>query len=293
MIRSMTGFGTADGMVGSARVSVELRSVNHRFFTPSIKLPGALSRWETEVREALRQRIARGHVTVSARHERAEGEGPVIDEVAFAARAAALTALQQRHGLGGTVDVATVLRMPDVVRSANGDEPDDAGTAEQLVAIVDSAAQSLLAARAAEGARLGGIISDRIALLEGALDRIAARTPERVIAHRERLRENVKALLDGAAIDEQRLAQEVALLAERMDVGEEIDRFRTHLQAFRDTLAGKEGDAVGKRLGFLLQELLREANTTGSKANDATMQRDVVQLKEELERVREQVENLE
>ena len=293
MIRSMTGFGTADGMVGRARVSVELRSVNHRFFTPSIKLPGALSRWEAEVREALRQRIARGHVTVSARHERAEGEGPVIDEVAFAARAAALTALQQRHGLGGTVDVATVLRMPDVVRSANGDEPDDAGSAEQLVAIVDSAAQSLLAARAGEGARLGGIISDRIAVLEGALDRIAARTPERVIAHRERLRENVKALLDGASIDEQRLAQEVALLAERMDVGEEIDRFRTHLQAFRDTLAGKEGEAVGKRLGFLLQELLREANTTGSKANDAVMQRDVVQMKEELERVREQVENLE
>lgn len=293
MIRSMTGFGTADGMVGSARVSVELRSVNHRFFTPSIKLPGALSRWEAEVREALRQRIARGHVTVSARHERAEGDGPIIDEVAFAARAAALTALQQRHGLGGTVDVATVLRMPDVVRSANGDEPDDGGTPEQLVAIVDAAAQSLLAARAGEGARLGGIISDRIAVLEGALDRIAARTPERVIAHRERLRENVKALLDGASIDEQRLAQEVALLAERMDVGEEIDRFRTHLQAFRDTLAGKEGEAVGKRLGFLLQELLREANTTGSKANDAAMQRDVVQLKEELERVREQVENLE
>jgi len=293
MIRSMTGFGTADGMVGRARVSVELRSVNHRFFTPSIKLPGALSRWEAEVREALRQRIARGHVTVSARHERPEGEGPVIDEVAFAARAAALTALQQRHGLGGTVDVATVLRMPDVVRSANGDEPDDAGSAEQLVAIVDSAARSLLAARAAEGERLGGIISDRLAVLEGALDRIAARTPERVIAHRERLRENVKALLDGASIDEQRLAQEIALLAERMDVGEEIDRFRTHLQAFRDTLGGKEGEAVGKRLGFLLQELLREANTTGSKANDAVMQRDVVQMKEELERVREQVENLE
>jgi uncharacterized protein (TIGR00255 family) len=293
MIRSMTGFGTADGMVGSARVSVELRSVNHRFFTPSIKLSGALSRWEAEVREALRQRIARGHVTVSARHERAEGDGPIIDEVAFAARAAALTALQLRHGLGGTVDVATVLRMPDVVRSANGDEPDDGGTADQLVAIVDAAAQSLLTARAAEGARLGGIISDRIAVLEAALDRIAARTPERVIAHRERLRENVKALLDGASIDDQRLAQEVALLAERMDVGEEIDRFRTHLQAFRDTLAGKEGDAVGKRLGFLLQELLREANTTGSKANDAVMQRDVVQLKEELERVREQVENLE
>jgi uncharacterized protein (TIGR00255 family) len=125
------------------------------------------------------------------------------------------------------------------------------------------------------------------------MDRIAERNPARVIAHRDKLRENVKALLDGAALDEQRVAQEVALMAERYDIGEEIDRFRVHLAAFRDTLAAGDASGVGKRLGFLLQELLREANTTGSKANDAAMQKDVVMLKEELERVREQVENLE
>jgi len=288
----MTGFGAADGNVGGVLVSVELRSVNHRFFNPSIKLPGALSRWEPEVREALRQRIARGHVTVSARIDRPESSAPVIDEVAFAARAAALTALQQRHGLGGTVDVATVLRMPDVIRSLDP-EAEEEGTAEELVAVVNAAASALLSAREAEGARLANVVRERLLAIEVAVARIAARSPLRVVAHREKLREAVRDLLDGAAIDEQRLAQEIALLAERIDVGEEIDRFGSHLAGFRETLALAPDSGVGKRLGFLLQELLREANTTGSKANDATMQNDVVLVKEELERVREQVENLE
>ncbi len=292
MIRSMTGFGAADGSVGGVRISVELRSVNHRFFNPSIKLPGALAWWEPEVREALRQRVTRGHLTLSARIDRPESGGPVIDEAAFAARAAALTALQQRHGLGGTVDVATVLRMPDVVRSADP-ESDDVGSVEELVAIVSAATSALLAAREAEGGRLAEVIRERMLVLEAAVGRIAVRSPERVVAHRDRLREAVRELLDGATLDEQRLTQEIAVLAERIDVGEELDRFASHLAAFRDTLASASETGVGKRLGFLLQELLREANTTGSKANDAAMQREVVLIKEELERVREQVENLE
>lgn len=292
MIRSMTGFGAADGDVGGVRVSVELRSVNHRFFNPSIKLPGALSRWEPEVRDALRVRIARGHVSVNARIDRPGSDGPVIDEAAFAARAAALTALQKRHGLGGTVDVATVLRMPDVIRLLDP-ETEDAGSADELVFVVNAAADALLLARESEGSRLAEVLRERLLVIEGAVARIAARSPERVVAHRDKLRTAVRELLDGATVDDQRLTQEIALLAERIDVGEEVDRFASHLAAFRDTLATAADTGVGKRLGFLLQELLREANTTGSKANDATMQNDVVLVKEELERVREQVENLE
>ncbi len=288
----MTGFGAADGSVGAARVSIELRSVNHRFFSPSIKLPSALTRWEAEVREYLRGRIGRGHVTLTGRLERPDHAAAVIDEAAFAARAAALLALQQRHGLGGTVDVATVLRMPDVVRAAvPDDEPE--GTPDEVLAVVQAAADGLMAAREAEGARLAAVIGSRLALLETTLGRIAVRAPERMAAHRDRLRENVRALLDGRAPDEQRLAQEIALLAERLDTGEEVDRFTMHLAAIRETLAAAPEGGVGKRIGFLLQELLREANTIGSKANDAPMQADVVALKEELERIREQVENLE
>lgn len=291
MIRSMTGFGASEGAVGGVRVSVELRTVNHRFFNPSLKLPVALTRWETEVREALRRRIVRGHVTVTARIERPAGSAAVLDERKFALYATTLRELRERHGLGGDVDVGTVLRMPDVVR-ADGEVPVE-GTPEELVALVETAADALTRMREAEGGRLAQVLLGRLTLIEEALDRLAARGPERVVAQRDRLRENVKQLAEGVALDDQRLAQEIAILADRLDVGEELDRFRAHVAAFRETLGSKGAEPVGKRLGFLLQEMLREANTTGSKANDAAMQRDVLTVKEELERIREQVENLE
>lgn len=288
----MTGFGTADGVVGSARISVELRTVNHRFFNPSLKLPSALSRWESEVREALRQRIARGHVTVSARVERATAAGSAIDEARFADYAAQLKTLREMHALGGDVDVATVLRLPEVVRAGIEDEVPDDGAAA-LVAIVNEAATALTAMREREGVRLATVIRERLALVSVAVERISARAPQRIVAQRDRLLENVAKLANGVALDEQRMAQEVAILADRLDVGEEIDRFRTHIAAFEETLRDGAGEAVGKRLGFLLQEMLREANTAGSKANDAEIQRDVIAIKEELERIREQVENIE
>jgi uncharacterized protein (TIGR00255 family) len=292
MIRSMTGFGTADGNVGSARVSIELRTVNHRFFSPSLKLPSALSRWESDVREALRKRIARGHVTVSARLERTAAMGASIDETKFAEYAVQLRALSAANALDGSVDASTILRLPDVVRVGAEDEiPDDA--LEALLAILDAAATALTTMREREGARLAAVVQERLAVIEAAVARIAARAPERVVAQRDRLLEHVARLAAGVAIDEQRIAQEVAILADRLDVGEEIDRFHTHIAAFGEALRDGASDGVGKRLGFLLQEMLREANTTGSKANDAVIQRDVIAIKEELERIREQVENIE
>ncbi|HVH38694.1 MAG TPA: YicC/YloC family endoribonuclease [Gemmatimonadaceae bacterium] len=289
----MTGFGAAEGPVGGSRVSVELRSVNHRFFNPSIKLPTALSRWEGEVREALRTRIARGHVSVSARVVRDDEGQSGIDAERFAFFAAELRRLQLENGLGGTVDVGTVMRMPDVLRVVRDDEALEEGSAAEFVAVVDAAIQAMQVMRQAEGARMATVISDRIALVEAAVARLAARAPDRLEAQRTRLRENVERLAGGVAVDPQRLAQEIAILADRLDVGEELDRFTSHIAAFRETLAANDAEPVGKRLGFLLQELLREANTTGSKANDAVMLQDVVAVKEELERIREQVENLE
>jgi uncharacterized protein (TIGR00255 family) len=293
MIRSMTGFGAAEGPVGGSRVSVELRSVNHRFFNPSIKLPGALSRWEGDVREALRQRLARGHVTVSARVIRESERVTAVDEARFAKASAELKALQKKHKLGGEVDVATVLRMPDVLQVSGDDDAFDAATADEVIAVLEQAVQALQEMRQAEGARMAAVIAERLSLVEAAVTRLAARSPERLEAQRVRLNENVAKLAGGVAVDPQRLAQEIAILADRLDVGEELDRFASHLAAFRETLASKSDEPVGKRLGFLLQELLREANTTGSKANDAPMLKDVVAIKEELERIREQVENLE
>ncbi|MCA2982847.1 YicC/YloC family endoribonuclease [Gemmatimonas sp.] len=291
MIRSMTGYGQAEGTVGALRVVVDVRTVNHRFFSPSIKLPNAFARWETEVREAMRHKVARGHVTLTARSERLAETSLAIDEARFAAVAAQLQELTARHGLSGGVDLASVLRMPDVLASPR--EDDATGTVAELVAIVDVALEALQRSRAEEGERLAAVLRQRLELIAGALDRIGARAPERVVAYRDRLRDSVRELADGVAVDDTRLAQEIAILADRMDVAEELDRFRSHLVAFRATLDDAGGEPVGKRLGFLLQEMLREANTTGSKAADAAILHDVVGVKEELERIREQVENLE
>jgi uncharacterized protein (TIGR00255 family) len=286
----MTGFGAAEGRVGAARVAVEVRSVNHRFFNPSIKLPAVFARWEGEVREAMRQKVARGHVTLFARVERDGMTAGAIDEARFGAYVAQLRSLQRRYDLGGELDVATVLRMPELFAPADAEE---AGSAADLLAVVEQALAALLAMRAEEGARLASALRERVAAVEARVGAIAERAPARLIEQRDRLRSAVAELAAGVAVDDARLAQEVAILADRLDVSEEIDRFRSHLAGFREALSDRGAEPVGKRLGFLLQELLREANTTGSKANDAAMLRDVVQIKEELERIREQVENLE
>lgn len=286
----MTGFGAAEGAVGSARVSIELRSVNHRFFNPSIKLPLELARWEAEVREALRRGVARGHVTLIARVERDAQDGGRIDPARFGAYVEQLRELQRKHGLGDAIDVGALLRLPNLFSTS---DEESEGTAPELAAIVDRAVVALDQMRTAEGARLAAYLGERLSNIERAVDRIAARAPERLVEQRDRLRQAVRELAGGVAVDDQRVALEIAVLADRLDVSEEISRFHAHFAAFRSTLASAAADGVGKRLGFLLQELLREANTTGSKANDATIQSDVILIKEELERIREQVENLE
>jgi uncharacterized protein (TIGR00255 family) len=287
----MTGFGAAAGPIGSQQVTLELRTVNHRFFNPSIKLPGALSQWESELREQLRKGVARGHVTATARIERAAAGVQAIDEQKVARYAELLRGLQRRHQLDGPVDLATILRFPDVL--AQAPDEDNAGTAAEVQQLAGEAIGALTRMREVEGARLAVLLEERLSTVESALDRIAKRAPERLVAERERLKKSVKELSEGVDLDQQRLAQEIALLADRLDVSEEVDRFRSHVSAFRETLAGSKKEPVGKRLGFLLQEMLREANTTGSKSKDAAMLHDVVAVKEELERIAEQVENVE
>jgi uncharacterized protein (TIGR00255 family) len=291
MISSMTGFGAADGLVGSARASVEIRSVNHRFFNPSLKLPSAFSRWEGEIRDMLRQKIARGHVTLVARIDRDESTSPVIDETRLAQYLTALKALQKKHKLAGEVDLATLLKLPDVITAPSDEVDQKAGDA--LVKIVAKAADNLVAMRRTEGAQLSRFLLERVDAVETRLARIEKRAPVRLKEQHERIKRTVGELIGASGVDPQRLAQEIAFLADKLDVAEELDRFRSHLSAFRDTVRAKTTDPVGKRLGFLLQEMLRETNTIGSKANDAPILEDVIAIKEELERIREQGENLE
>ena len=294
MITSMTGFGTASGTVGANSVSVEMRAVNHRFFNPAIKLPGALALWEGEVRELLRKRFSRGHVSVTARVDREGGRALAIDEARAEAYIQQLRALKERWGLAGDVDLATLLRLPDVISSGDEDQVSTSdGSVQQLLDIVGKAADGLDAMRAAEGARILEFLREHLALIEKALARVRERAPARLVDQRKRLQLSVAELAAGVAVDPQRLAQEIAILADRMDVSEELNRFAAHIAAFRAALNEKKDSGVGKRLGFLIQEMLREANTTGSKASDVAILGDVVAMKEELERLREQSENVE
>jgi uncharacterized protein (TIGR00255 family) len=287
----MTGFGAATGRVGTQRVTVELRTVNHRFFNPHVKLPSSLTRWEADVREHLRRSIARGNVTLNARTEREAATPLSIDEERFAGYVTQLRDLQHRHGLSEELGVGTVLRMPEVFSNSTQDESPE--SPDELTAVVDEAVRALTRMREAEGERLATVLEERVTAVESTLELIAARAPVRLDEERERLRESVRELAAGVDVDPARLAQEIAFLADRLDVAEEIDRFRAHIAAFRAALRTPSHEPVGKRLGFLLQEMLREANTTGSKARDAEMMHHVVSVKEELERIAEQVENVE
>jgi uncharacterized protein (TIGR00255 family) len=291
MISSMTGFGSAEGMVGAAGVSVEIRTVNHRFFNPSIKLPGSFAKWEGDVREVLRQRIARGHVALTARVEREEGKGAGINEKRFGEYVAAIRALQERYKLAETLEASTILSLPDVVDLHI--EERESGNVAELVAIVDQAINALRQMRTEEGSRLAVFLLERLSLVEEGVKRIRERAPIRLAEQGNRLRRSVKELASGANVDQQRVAQEVAILADKLDIAEELDRFDSHIGSFRQSVKESGTEPVGKRLGFLLQEMVREANTTGSKANDAAILADVVMMKEELERIREQVENIE
>jgi len=288
---SMTGFGAAEGAVAGGRLRIEIRTVNHRFFNFAPKLPNELSSVEGELRERVRKELDRGHVALSARWT----EYPVreaalaIDLPRAEAAASRLRELKSALNLSGEVTLELVARQPEVLVTRSADAAEIAFT--DVEPIVARAAAECRAMRAREGAALAADLLARLAALEGSAAIIADRAPERLVRERDRLHASVTQLLAGRPLDDQRLAQEIALLADRLDITEELVRFRQHLVACRAALAGDK--PAGKALGFLAQELGREVNTMGAKANDAVIQQAVIAMKGELEKFREQLENLE
>ena len=299
----MTGFGSADGAVADGRVRVEIRTVNHRYFNPQFKLPSELAGVEGQLRDRLRQLLDRGHVAVSVRWlEPPSSESAIAVDLTRARQVvAAAKELKKQLKLKGEVDLAFVARQPDVItlqgdggsggRGGGGSAGSGAAVWSDLERVVERAAQEVLAMRAREGRALAAELAQRLEALESGARVVEERAPARLVAEHERLKKAVSELAAGAQVDQQRLAVEIALMADRVDITEELVRLRTHLAACRETLAG-EG-AVGRRLGFLAQELLREVNTIGSKANDAAITQTVIAMKGELEKLREQLENLE
>jgi len=287
----MTGFGAAEGPAGGGRLRIEIRTVNHRHLSVQLKAPGELSAIETEIRERLRKHFERGHATVSVRwvEEPERAAGVQVDIERARQLVTALRAAGKKLKVKGDVTLEMVARMPDVLKSAVAEHE---VKADDVLKIVDKAAKACVVMREREGHALVEDLRARLTLLAGKAALIRARAPERLVAEKERLTRNVQELAAGVALNQDRLAQEIAHIADKLDITEELVRFSAHVEAVRGAL-GNGTEAVGKQLGFLLQELGRETNTIGSKANNAAIAEAVIAMKGELERMREQIENLE
>jgi len=287
----MTGYGLADGPASGGRIQVEVRSVNHRHFAANLKLCAPLQPFDLDLRNRMRERIARGHLTLSARWiEAPEREAPSRVNVERAREVVeALSELKQSLNLPGEIDLAFVARQPEVFTGQTAEEIQI--DSAEILQVVDKAVDALLAMREREGQTLAAELSGLLDELERELSMVEQRAPQRLDSERERLRRSVSELMDGRALDEGRLCQEIAIIADRLDINEEIVRLRAHIGASRSTLAS--GEPAGRQLVFIGQEMLREINTIGSKANDAAIAQAVIAMKGSVEKFREQIENIE
>lgn len=295
MIRSMTGFGEAAADTPAGRLRAEIRTVNHRYFNPSIRLARGLEKFEPQVREWLRSHLSRGHIHCTLRLDRegdTDGAGTLrVDHGRARQYVDALKVLRDELGLSGAIDVSMLSRFGDVLTwEEEGEVEVDAAAVRE---VTESAAAATARMRDEEGLRLAADLEARLASIESALAAVVERAPLRLAVERDRMRRVIAELLEGAIVEEDRIAREIAMIAERWDVSEEIVRLRSHIELFRETVAADAAEPVGKRLGFLIQEMNREVNTIGAKANDAPMEHAVIAMKEEVERLREQVENVE
>lgn len=299
MIRSMTGFGSASATADSVDLSLELRSVNSRHLKLHFRLPPGAERWEEVLREEIAPKVRRGHIDVTLRlgsptGEVGGGSAPVfrLDEARARAYVEALRDLQERWGLGGEVDIGLIGRCDRLLVEESSDPvetvPDDA-----LRRVADEAVGQLVEMRVREGERLAEDLGTRVDALRSGLSEVEALVPHRLERESLRLRRSIRELAGDIEVEPDRLAREIAFIADKWNISEELVRARAHLDAFRDLLDAPSEEPVGKRLSFLGQELLREVNTIGSKANDATIARIVVEMKNDLESLREQNENVE
>ena len=295
----MTGFGSAAHEADGRRAQVEVRSVNHRFLKVNVKLPTSLSAHEADIEARVKKAVRRGSVTVTVRYDKPGAEARyMIDQAAVRHYVESLSAVEAACGERvpeSTGRLSIALGLPGVVRENERDEADQQAEQALLHKAVDEALAALIKNREEEGSHLRQVLErhgDEVARL---VTEAAARAEKVPQQQRDRLLERVNRLLQDmeprVELSEPDLLREVCLLADRLDVSEELDRLRGHLGALKKTLT--EGHEVGRKLDFLMQELNREANTVGSKANDTELAHLVVALKCEIERLREQVQNIE
>jgi uncharacterized protein (TIGR00255 family) len=294
VIRSMTGFGRAEVNADTFALSVEVRSVNHRHLEVALRFPRVLSALEPEARRVVQSRLERGRIDVAVQFGPAPGRA--VQQVRVDAALARDYLAKARDlagtlGLGDDVPLSWVLGQPGVVRAEEVEPPDPSALWPLLEDALSRALDVLVAQRTAEGtalaAELGALASD----LNARVEQVAGRAPTAVIRREDRLRERLRTLLGAAEIDETRVLTEAAIWADKTDVTEEVARLRSHLEQLR--LMTDKGGPLGRPLDFLIQELNREVNTIGSKADDLEVSQAVIAAKSVLEKMREQIQNLE
>ncbi|MDP6798044.1 MAG: YicC/YloC family endoribonuclease [Candidatus Krumholzibacteria bacterium] len=292
MIRSMTGFGSATVQEEGLEIQAEIRSVNNRFFDFQPRLPRELGFLEAEILEKTRRSLGRGRVTVTLSLEsRGSSSLPELNEEALAHYH---EQIRKIRSMGRELAVdhlgASFLQLPGLFLDSDGNQDADRLRSLALRALDESIAD-ILSMKEKEGAALSDDLLSCLDRIEESLQRIRKATPQMKASLAANLRKRLEDLLDDLPVDPQRLAQEAAILVDKADVSEEITRLDSHLEQFRESIHA--GGEVSKKLGFLIQEILRESNTIGSKSQDLEITRDVLLIKEETEKLREQILNLE
>ena len=294
MIKSMTGFGRSEYSDGKRNIICEIRSVNHRYSDITVKMPRRYSFAEDRIKQTVKEKLVRGKVDVSINVENVTESDVVIKLNQLAAKQYFdnLSELKEQFGLTGDIDLSLMASMPDVLKAVPDVEDEEEITKAILIPVAEASA-NLEKMRAVEGQRLADDLISKGETIKGILDKIEVRSPLVVKDYMEKLRDRITELLDGAVeIPEERILTEAAIFADKCAIDEEITRLNSHLVQLKTILTGSES-TVGKKLDFLVQEMNREANTIGSKANDLEITNNMLNIKAEIEKIREQVQNIE
>lgn len=292
MIKSMTGFGRGSADGDHVKASVEIRAVNNRHLDVHVRLPQELASMEIAIKKQVAAALKRGRVDATISLERASTSSYSVNREAVRGYLDAIQVLKDEFQMIGDIPVEAVLRLPGVMQSGSETSGTEADIAQVVTEALTAALAELVAMRAVEGTELAAEMASRLDTIESLVPSIEARAVDLPSQYRDRLDKRLSELVRGKPLDETRLAQEVAYLAERTDIAEELARLKSHLVQFRQAMKGESGE-TGKRLDFLLQEMNREANTTLSKSGDVDISESAITIKTEVEKLREQVQNVE
>lgn len=292
MIRSMTGYGRDQQLLHGRSITVEIRSVNHRYFEFSCRAPRGCAFLEDRLKRFLQSAISRGKVEVSLTLQTIESRhtSVAVDHALAGQYLTALRALGEEYSLPDDLTLSSVARLPDVFTLCR-DEEDEEELAADVLQVLQNALDRFVAMREAEGERLRADVLSRVVTMEEHLSFVEERSPQTVMEYRARLTAKLTELLNGAVPDEARILTEAAIVADRLAVDEETVRLRSHFVQLRRIMESTE--PVGRKLDFLVQEMNRETNTIGSKCSDTAIAGHVVEMKSEIEKIREQIQNIE